>query len=69
MFEKEGEGQQIFQLSKILSNDLATTVMSFSGAQDGPRKAVKWLSKKFNSPYLLLPKVYAEIKDISPRPV
>ena len=38
-FEKEGEGQQIFQLSKILSSDLATTVLSFSGAQDGPKKA------------------------------
>ena len=64
MFEKEGEGQQIYQLSKILSGDLATTVMSFSGAQDGPRKAVMWLSKKINSPHLLLPKVYVEIKDI-----
>ena len=34
-----GEGQQIFQLSKILSAELATTVISFSGAQDGPAKA------------------------------
>ena len=38
-FEKEGEGQQIYQLSKILSTDLATTVLSFSGAQDGPKKS------------------------------
>ena len=60
-----GEGQQIYQLSKILSPELATTVMSFSGAQDGPSKAVQWLNKKFNSPHLLLPKVYQEIKDIS----
>ena len=40
--------------------------MSFSGAQNRPRKAVKWLSKKFKSPHLLLPKVYQEIKDIVP---
>ena len=40
--------------------------MSFSGAQDGPKKAVQWLSMKFNFPHLLLPKVYQEIKDIIP---
>ena len=40
--------------------------MSFSGAQDGPRKAVQWLSMKFNSPHLLLPKVYQAIKDMTP---
>ena len=55
-----GEGQQIFQLSKIPSQELATTVMSFSGAQDGPAKAVKWLNVKFNSPHLLLPRVYQD---------
>ena len=66
MFEKEGEGQQIFQLSKILSSDLATTVMSFSRAQDGAREAIQYLNMKFNSPHLLPPKVYEEIKDLSP---
>ena len=65
MFETEGEGKQIFQLSKILISELATTVISFSGAQDGPRKAVQWLTMKFNSPHLLLHNVYQEIKDIT----
>ena len=60
------QGQQIYQLSKILSPELATTVMSFSGAQDGPAKAVKWLNVKFNSPHMLLPRVYQEIRDIAP---
>ena len=40
--------------------------MSFSGAQDGSAKAVQWLNMKFNSPHLLLPKVYQEIRDIIP---
>ena len=44
-----GEGQQIFQLSKIRSPELAATVMSFSGAQDGAAKAVRYLNDKFNS--------------------
>ena len=35
-----GEGQQIYQLSKVLSAELATTVMSFSGAQNGTAKAM-----------------------------
>ena len=61
-----GEGQQIDQLSKTWSPELATTVMSFSGAQDGPAKAVKWLNVKFNSPHLLLPRVYQEIREIAP---
>ena len=45
-----GRGQQIFHLSKMLSPELATTVMSFSGGQDGAAKAVWWLNVKFNSP-------------------
>ena len=61
-----GEGQQIYQVSKILNAEFATTVMYFSGAQDGPAKAVKWLNMKFNSPHLLLPRVYQEIRDIAP---
>ena len=61
-----GKGQQIVQLSKILSLELATTVMSFSGAQDGAAKAVRWLNVKFKSPHLLLPRVYEEIREIFP---
>ena len=45
---------------------MATTVLSYSGAQDGPKKAVQWLQMKFNSPHLLLPRIYQEIKDIVP---
>ena len=41
MFSENGEGQQIYQLSKILNADLADTVLSFSGAQDGAAKAVR----------------------------
>ena len=66
MFAKDGEEQQIFQLSKILSPELAATVMSFSGAQDGAAKAVLYLKYKFNSPHLLLPKVYNEIRETFP---
>ena len=61
-----GEGQQLYQLSKILSPELATTVMSFSGAQDGPAKTNQWLNMKLNLYNLLLPKVYQEIRDIVP---
>ena len=60
------EGQLIFQLSKILSSELATTVMLFSGAQDVAAKAVRWLKVKFNSPHLLLPRVHKEIREILP---
>ena len=56
-----GKGQQIFQLSKILSPELVTTVMLFSGAHNGAAKAVRWLNVKFNSPNLLVPRVYEEI--------
>ena len=63
MFSWNGEGQQIYQLSKILSADLANTVLSFSGAQDGAAKAVRYLNNRFNSPHLLLPKVYDEIRE------
>ena len=60
------EGQLIFQLSKILSSELATTVMLFSGAHDVAAKAVRWLKVKFNSPHLLLPRVHKEIREIPP---
>ena len=59
-----GAAQQLFQLSKILSPELSNTVMSFNGAERGAEKAVSWLNLKFNSPQLMIPKVYQEIKDI-----
>ena len=61
-----GAAQQLFQLSKILSPELSSIVMSFSGAERGAEKAVAWLNLKFNSPQLMIPKVYEEIKSISP---
>ena len=42
--------QQLYQLSKILSPDLARTVMRFSGAERGAEKAVEWLELRFNEP-------------------
>ena len=54
------------QLSKILSPDLARTVLSFSGAERAAQRAVDWLNLKFNIPQLLVPIVYQEIKDIPP---
>ena len=45
-----GAAQQLFQLSKILSPDLAHTMMSFSGAERGTDKAVASLELKFNDP-------------------
>ena len=38
-----GAAQQLYQLSKILSPDLAKSVMRFSGAERGAQKAVEWL--------------------------
>ena len=61
-----GAAQQLFQLSKLLSPKLSRTVMSFSGAERGAEKAVAWLNLKFNSPQLMIPKVYEEIKSIPP---
>ena len=63
LFSENGEGQQINQLLKILSANLAETVMSFSGAQDGAAKAVHYLNDRFNSPHLILPKVYDKIRE------
>ena len=40
--------------------------MSFSGAERSAEKAVAWLNLKFNSPGLMIPKVYEEIKNLSP---
>ena len=62
----KGASQQLFQLSKILSPDLARSVLSYSGSEDSAQKAVAWLSLKFDSPQLMIPKVYQQLKDISP---
>ena len=51
MFAKDGEGQQILKLSKILSAELSATVLSFSGAQDGAAKSVSYLNNCFYSNY------------------
>ena len=61
----KGASQQLFQLSKILSADLARSVLSYSGAENSAQKAVAWLSLKFDSPQLQIPKVYQQLKDIS----
>ena len=62
----KGASQQLFQLSKILAPDLARTVLSFSGAKNSAQKAAEWLSLKFDSPQLMIPVIYHELKDILP---
>ena len=54
----KGASQQLFQLNKILSPDLARTVMSFSGAEHAAQKSADWLNLKFNSPQLMIPVIY-----------
>ena len=61
-----GAAQQLFQLSKILSPDLAESVMTFSGAERGEDKAVAWLELKFNEPQLMIPRVFEEIRNMTP---
>ena len=60
-----GAAQQLFQLSKILSPDLARTVLSFSGAERAAQRAVDWLNLKFDSPQPMIPIVYQELKGIA----
>ena len=62
----KGASQQIFQLLKILSPDLAKSVLSYSGSENSAQKAADWLSLKFDSPQLMVPVIYQELKDISP---
>ena len=62
----KGESQQIIQLKKILAQDLARTVLSFSGAENSAQKTADWLSLKLDSPMLMIPVIYQEVKDISP---
>ena len=61
-----GAAQQLYQLSKILSPDLASTVRSFSGAERGAEKAVEWLELRFNEPQLMIPRIFEEIRNIIP---
>ena len=56
-----------YNSSKILSPDLARTVLSFSGAERAAQRPVDWLNLKFNSPQLMIPIVYQELKDIAPQ--
>ena len=62
----KGASQQLFQLSKILSPDLAKSVLSYSGSENSAQKAADWLSLKFDSPQLMIPVIYKEIKNLSP---
>ena len=62
----KGASQQLFQLSKILSPDLARSVLSYSGSKNSAQKAADWLALKFDSPQLMVPVIYQELKDISP---
>ena len=62
----KGASQQLFQLSKILSADLAKSVLSYSGSENSAQKAVDWLSLKFDMPDLIIPVIYQELKDIVP---
>ena len=62
----KGESQQLYQLSKILAPDLVRTVLLFNGAQDSAQKAKKCQSLKYNSPKIMIPLVYQEVKDLTP---
>ena len=62
----KGASQQLFQLSKILAPDLARSVLSYSGSKNSAQKAADWLALKFDSPQLMVPVIYQELKDISP---
>ena len=62
----KGALQLLFQLSKILSPDLAKSVLSYSGSENSAQKAADWLSLKFDSPQLMVPVIFQELKDISP---
>ena len=62
----KGASQQLFQLSKILAPDLARKVLSFSGAENSAQEAKDWLSLKFNSPKMMIPIIYQEVKDLLP---
>ena len=62
----KGASQQLFQLSKVLSQELAKSVLSYSGSENSARKAADWLALKFDSPQLMIPACYTEIKTMTP---
>ena len=58
--------QQLVQLSKITSSEIAKTLMSFSGSENCADKALEWLHLRYGNPHLQLPAVYDEIKNLQP---
>ena len=62
----KGASQQLFQLSKLLSPDLAKSVLSYSGSENSAKKAADWLALKFDSPQFMIPACYTEIKSMTP---
>ena len=52
--------QQLHQLSKICSPQIAATILSFNT----PEKALDWLILKYGVPHLQLPQVYKEFKSL-----
>ena len=58
--------QQLVQLSKITSPEIAKTLMSFSGSENCAEKALEWLHLRWGNPHLQLPAVYNEIKNLQP---
>ena len=41
-------------------------MLSYSGSENSAQKAADWLSLKFDSPQLMVPVIYQELKDILP---
>ena len=64
-FYQDNPEQQLFQLSRIVSPELAKTLLSFSGSENGAAKALQWLHLKYGMPHLQIPKVYEEIRNVS----
>ena len=58
--------EQLVQLSKITSPEIAKTLMSFCGSENCARKALEWLYLRWRNPHLQLPAVYDEIKNLQP---
>ena len=53
--------QQLHQLSKICSPQIAATILSFNTSE----KALDWLILKYGVPHLQIPQVYKEIKSLT----
>ena len=58
--------QQLVQLSKITSSEIAKTLMNFSGSDNCADKALEWLHLRYRNPHLQLLAVYDEIKNLQP---